>query len=142
MRAGGAAGLAMVLAPPDSACSTAVATHHGQGAIAVHPLRSRSAQIAHDAHSVVLTISSSDTRRGPRILARRDGLMFYAVLDHVDDPESFEVEEPSGLAGSGGSVCPDPLWAAREATWGRLAVALRICASLSRFCLICRAARR
>jgi hypothetical protein len=47
--------------------------------------------------------------------------MTYSVLDHEDDRISFEVEEPSEVLASGGSVCPEPLSAACGGTCGRRA---------------------
>ena len=97
-----------------------MATHDEQGAIAVQPIWPRSLQVANHVHSVG-TQSASDTRLGPRRLDLADGAMFYAVSDHESRPRRLAVEEPSEMSLSGGSACPEPLWGAREAVWGRLA---------------------
>jgi len=68
--------------------------------------------------------------------------MTYSVLDHEDDRISFEVEEPSEVLASGGSVCPEPLSAACGGTCGRRAGARWIWASRSRFRSIWAATRR
>lgn len=109
----------MVLAPPDGPSCTAVVTHDEQGSIAVQPLWARSMQVAQDAHSVG-TISASDTRRGPRNLGACDGAMVYADIDHVDEPQSFVMEETSRFTDRGVSACSESLWTSKASTWGRL----------------------
>ena len=130
----------MILASPDGS-GGAVATHDEQGAIAFQPIRARSLQVADHVHSVG-AMSASLTRLGPRRLGLCEGAMTYAVLDHVDDPYSFEVEEPSEVVASGGSACPDPLCRPSRSRCGRLADALATWSSLSRFWASCEAARR